>query len=68
MRPPTSTTLAISIQAAARCISIFGSVDSAAAVVGRTMREWRDARRVELAGAVVRRLFFPFGCCQAAVL
>src|SRR6185503_17375809 len=40
-----STTLALPTQAAALCIAIFGSVDTVAAVAGRTLREWRDVRR-----------------------
>ena len=49
-----STTLALPIQAAARCISIFGNVDSDAAVAGRTGREWPGVRQAELAGVVGR--------------
>jgi hypothetical protein len=35
---------------AARCKSIFGSVDIALQAVERRAREWRDVRRAELAG------------------
>src|SRR5262249_19002538 len=41
-------------QAAACCISIFGSVDIAVEVVEPRAREWRDVRRAELVGAVDR--------------
>ena len=40
--------------AAARQISIFGSVDIAVEAVEPRAREWRDVRRAELAGAVGR--------------
>jgi hypothetical protein len=40
--------------AAARHISIFGSVGIAVEAVEPRAREWRDVRRAELAGAVGR--------------
>lgn len=68
----SSTTLALVTQAAARCISIFGNVDSVVAVVGRTGREWLAVRRAELVGAVGPRFFFfrfavaSRRCCKKA--
>src|ERR1700752_1164919 len=53
-----STTLADFTHAAARCISIFGSVDIAVEAVERRVPEWRDVRQAELAGAVDRCFFF----------